>query len=208
MTSRESDFSMSDAPRPPTQAEHIAELRRLHREAHPKGWGTQIWPGAPIIAAVLARVDELEAELAMKTSYEARLTADDRLVPLYYVKHLDGSFSPSAPQPVAAPAPAAVPDVFARIGAELASQDNAITAHPLFVVFEKQRCRIDKHDPASERFVTACFTRKGAEDYLAVNGHNLRDPFIYVASAWRNKEMIELREAMLAAGTSATQEGK
>lgn len=29
---------------------------------------------------------------------------------------------------------------------------------------------------------TACFTRKGCEDYLAVNGHNLTDPRIYVGS--------------------------
>lgn len=93
----------------------------------------------------------------------------------------------------------AVPDGFASIGALIATQDNLATADPLFVVFEKQRCRIDKHDPASERFVTACFTRKGAEAYIAANGHNLREPFIYVASLFRNREMIGLRAAILAA---------
>jgi hypothetical protein len=49
----------------------------------------------------------------------------------------------------------------------------------------------------TKEFVTLCFTRKGAEDYLAINGHNLREPFIYVLSAWRNREMIGLRNLML-----------
>lgn len=46
-------------------------------------------------------------------------------------------------------------------------------------------------------FVTACFTRKGAEDYIAANGHNLERPFIYVESLWRNQEMIEIREHLM-----------
>ncbi len=49
-----------------------------------------------------------------------------------------------------------------------------------------------------DRFVTACFTRKGAEDYLAVNGHNLTRPFIYVSSLHRNQEMIEVRKHLMA----------
>lgn len=43
-------------------------------------------------------------------------------------------------------------------------------------------------------FVTGCFTRKGAEDYIAANGHNLTEPRIYVESLYRNKEMIGIRE--------------
>jgi len=38
-------------------------------------------------------------------------------------------------------------------------------------------------------FVTGCFTRKGAEDYIAVNGHNLTEPRIYVESLYRNREV-------------------
>jgi hypothetical protein len=49
-----------------------------------------------------------------------------------------------------------------------------------------------------DRFVTACFTRKGAEDYLAANGHNLTKPFIYVSSLYRNREMIEVRQHLMA----------
>ncbi len=35
-------------------------------------------------------------------------------------------------------------------------------------------------------FVTCCFTEQGCKDYLACNGHNLRLPFIYVKSGFRN----------------------
>lgn len=43
-------------------------------------------------------------------------------------------------------------------------------------------------------FVTACFTEQGCKDYLDANGHNLRHPFIYAFSAYRNAEFIAVRE--------------
>ena len=43
-------------------------------------------------------------------------------------------------------------------------------------------------------FVTACFTEQGCKDYLDANGHNLRYPFIYAFSAYRNAEFIAVRE--------------
>lgn len=46
-------------------------------------------------------------------------------------------------------------------------------------------------------FVTACFTRKGCEDYIAANGHNLKSPRIYVASAHRNAEWNAVRGYLL-----------
>lgn len=46
-------------------------------------------------------------------------------------------------------------------------------------------------------FVTACFTRAGADAYLAANGHNLEQPYIYVHSLSRNDEMIGLREHLI-----------
>lgn len=52
-------------------------------------------------------------------------------------------------------------------------------------------------------FETACFTEEGANDYLRINGHNLRQPFIYVHSLFRNNEMLCIREAMLAAALKA-----
>lgn len=44
-----------------------------------------------------------------------------------------------------------------------------------------------------DEFVTCCFTEHGCKDYLAVNGHNLRLPFIYVKSGFRNAEYIGIR---------------
>ena len=49
-----------------------------------------------------------------------------------------------------------------------------------------------------DQFETACFTEQGCKDYLAVNGHNLRKPFIYVHSLYRNQEMLELRKMLMA----------
>lgn len=44
-----------------------------------------------------------------------------------------------------------------------------------------------------DEFVTCCFTKQGCKDYLAANGHNLRLPFIYVKSGFRNAEYIGIR---------------
>ncbi|ELF2659314.1 ead/Ea22-like family protein [Escherichia coli] len=55
---------------------------------------------------------------------------------------------------------------------------------------EKWRCVAVKD---IDEFVTCCFTEQGCKDYLAVNGHNLRLPFIYVKSGFRNAEYIGIR---------------
>ena len=133
----------------------------------------------------------------------------------------------------------------AALSAELRTQDNAITADPLFVVFQEERIYGVSQDYQTDgytwvgeddsavtadddeakvldklldddrelsiggvtyqrvwyrivpRFVTACLTRKGAEDYIARNGHNLTKPYIYVESLHRNEEMIALREHLM-----------
>jgi len=142
-----------------------------------------------------------------------------------------------------------VPEWMAEISQNLKTQDNRITADPLFVVFQKREIvthedfdydriswgssdgeapeeiqeqlnelygdvesdffREDQITHTSEdgtetwqraalkeidEFVTACFTEAGAEAYLKSNGHNLRQPFIYVTSLFRNEEMKNLRE--------------
>ena len=43
-------------------------------------------------------------------------------------------------------------------------------------------------------FVTACFTEKGCQEYIDANRHNLKNPRIYAASAYRNEEFISVRE--------------
>ncbi len=46
-------------------------------------------------------------------------------------------------------------------------------------------------------FATCCFTEKGAEDYIRLNGHNLKEPRTYVASAYRNSEWQAVRAFLL-----------
>ena len=46
-------------------------------------------------------------------------------------------------------------------------------------------------------FVTACFTEQGCKDYIAANGHNLKEPRIYAAGSYRNKEWQAVRNFLL-----------
>ena len=150
---------------------------------------------------------------------------------------------------LSSPTSAVVPEWMHGISEGIKTQNNRITADPLFVVFQKHEIVVDedydydriswgnsdgeaddevqarldemRSDPDSdffmdneielhdedtgiedfrrcalkeiEEFVTACFTEAGANDYLAVNGHNLRKPFVYVTSLYRNEEMKRLR---------------
>ena len=52
-------------------------------------------------------------------------------------------------------------------------------------------------------FETACFTEQGCKDFLEIQGHNLSKPFIYATSLFRNREMLALREALMAGQLSA-----
>lgn len=130
------------------------------------------------------------------------------------------------------------------IASGIATQDNAATAHPYYIV--QQRREIagidpDYHDDAVVvwvqadwavyeaddefealengfqetgdepehwrrthqieiwEFVTAFLTRKGAQEYIEAQRHNLNKPRIYVESAHRNREIIALRESLLLA---------
>lgn len=49
----------------------------------------------------------------------------------------------------------------------------------------------------SWEFVTACFTEEGCKDYLRSNGHNLKEPRIYVESGFRNREWEFMREYLM-----------
>ena len=129
-------------------------------------------------------------------------------------------------------------------GQRLLSEDNRLTADPLFCVFEKEEVvcaegynhdrivwvdgdgeeasdtttrRLDAlhrchRDPPEKwrraavryehRFVTACFTEQGCNDFLSVQGHNLRQPFIYTSTLFRNQEMKDFRAAMMELATN------
>lgn len=47
-------------------------------------------------------------------------------------------------------------------------------------------------------FVQPFFTEVGAQRYIDINGHNLREPRIYVESGYRNEEWETIRELLLA----------
>mgnify|MGYP001579768353 CR=1 FL=1 len=48
------------------------------------------------------------------------------------------------------------------------------------------------------RFVQPFFTEAGAKRYIEINGHNLREPRIYVESGYRNEEWETVRGYLLA----------
>lgn len=105
------------------------------------------------------------------------------------------------------------PEDLKNIAHEINTQDNRITADPLFCVFQKRRIYgIDEdcHDfyiftdeDGSEipcidvdEFVNAHFTEKAANEHIRINGHNLKKPFIFVTSLFRCEEMIKIRKAL------------
>ena len=139
-------------------------------------------------------------------------------------------------------------DLIRQMSENLKTQDNAGTADPIFVVYERlmivgledgyqeswswitdddgDTTEADDdlvpiltklHDDCEplvigsrtyrkigikyvDKFCAAFLTRKGAENYLAINKHNLTAPFIYVESMFRNAEMIAVRNHFMSKG--------
>jgi hypothetical protein len=46
-------------------------------------------------------------------------------------------------------------------------------------------------------YVTACFTEKGCQDFIAIEGHNLGETRIYADNSYRNNEYREIRDFIL-----------
>jgi len=120
------------------------------------------------------------------------------------------------------------------IGEQLRTQDNRITAEPMFCVQEKRReygfdlkCtdqtvwidqesgeyeESDTEKPGYEEVgykdiwhtVMVAFTEAGCKDYLRQNGHNHNEPRIYVESFRRCDEMIAIRKWLMAQRTATT----
>lgn len=98
---------------------------------------------------------------------------------------------PEVVTPIGAPAPADQPALVA-LGERLRTQDNQMTAHPIFVVEHRDDAR------RPWEFVTACLTDEGARAYMNANGHNLRKfSRIFVHSGYRNDEWIWLRNHLM-----------
>jgi len=57
-------------------------------------------------------------------------------------------------------------------------------------------------------FVTACFTEQGCKDYIAINGHNLKEPRIYAEGSFRNEEFRSLRKMLIALAASPSPLGR
>jgi len=123
------------------------------------------------------------------------------------------------------------------ISSNLHTQDNRITANPIFLVQQKHRVygleESDQYiwiDPSGEEvddpdeiaqldfkdeggdldgdyrksyyrdeyvFVQPFFTEHGAQAYIKVNGHNLREPRIYVEGGYRNAEWELVRTHLM-----------
>jgi hypothetical protein len=126
-----------------------------------------------------------------------------------------------------------------EIAHHLRTQDNRITALPIFLVQQKRRRPVpegysdegewydsencftitdpeevalieteEKEGTLHDRyqwiwyvddwvFATACFTEEGAKAYIRINGHNLREPRIYVESGYRNEEWETIRAHLM-----------
>ena len=135
-----------------------------------------------------------------------------------YIDLLEEALSPGQGQAVA------IPPEIAAIIERLHTQDNRITANPLFAVQQRRRiygveeeyCERfvwvddegnegDEDAPGLRRvgyidkweFVTGCLTEQGCKDYIACNGHNLNEPRIYAYGSYRNAEFIALREWLM-----------
>ncbi len=110
------------------------------------------------------------------------------------------------------------------IGECLRTQDNRITQNPMFCVQQKRRVvglhrdysdqtvwmldgeRVEPETKGATEYgvaehwetVMVAFTEAGCKEYLRQNGHNLREPRIYVESFNRCPEMIAVRAFLMA----------
>ena len=48
-----------------------------------------------------------------------------------------------------------------------------------------------------DRFVNAHFTERAAKEHIRINGHNLKNPYVYATSLWRCEEMKHIREFLM-----------
>lgn len=121
-----------------------------------------------------------------------------------------------------------------KIGERLHTQDSRCTENPMFCVQQKRRIHgIDTRwsdgetqwvldgeivEPGTEgakeygfkdiwETKMVAFTEQGCKEYLRQNGHNLREPRIYVESFNRCPEMIAIRERLMAIAPTRSEEG-
>lgn len=83
-----------------------------------------------------------------------------------------------------------IPSEILALTERLRTQDNLATAHPVWCVQVKAKM-------GQWATVKVALSRKGIDDYLAVDGHNLKGHRVWVDSLNRCQEMIQLREWLM-----------
>ena len=88
-------------------------------------------------------------------------------------------------------------NTLSTIAENLHMQDNRITSDPVFWV--EENIYIHCGAAGTWRYIPKhpFFTEQGAKDYIKINGHNLREPRIYVESGHRNYEWREVRAHLM-----------
>ena len=81
-----------------------------------------------------------------------------------------------------------------EIGEQILEQDNRCTSDPVFQVMSYKHA--DGGNVVAE-VVDVFFTQAGADEYINHNEHNLNKPFVYIASGWKNKEWIAIRNLLM-----------
>lgn len=94
----------------------------------------------------------------------------------------------------AGPERAVVYEDILNIGHNLLEQDNRGTSYPMFLVRQIYHHRDGEQ---VHEYVTTCMTQEGAEAFIKQHAHNLTDPYVYVASGWKNEEWQLLRAFLL-----------
>jgi hypothetical protein len=88
-----------------------------------------------------------------------------------------------------------------EIADDMKGQDNYATAHPIYCVKERlleiygEEGRLEQYEEV--RMVQPFFSEKAAKAYIEANKHNLTNPFVYVDTAYRNREWQAVRQVLL-----------
>jgi hypothetical protein len=83
-----------------------------------------------------------------------------------------------------------VPRHILELAERLRTQDNLCTEHPMWNVQVKGKL-------GQWITVKSALTRKGIDEYLAIDGHNLKGHRVWVDGMYRCFEMIALREWLM-----------
>jgi hypothetical protein len=79
-----------------------------------------------------------------------------------------------------------------ELGEELSYQDNRATNEPMFCVYDYVTA--EELDYKTPIMTAVFFTRAAADRHIMTHGHNMMNPYVYVASAWRNQQWCTIRE--------------